>query len=41
VADVQDVEAAVGECDAIAGAAPGGDTLLQFVARDNLRLRMW
>ena len=41
VADVEDVEAAVRECDASAGAAPCGDSLLQFVARDNLRVRMW
>ena len=41
VADMQDVETAVGEGDPISGAAPSGDALPQFVARDNLRLRMW
>ena len=41
VADVQDVEAAVGQCDAIAGAAPCGDAPLEFEARDDLRVEWW
>ena len=38
VADVEDVEAAVGECDAISSVAPGGDSVFQVVTCKNLRM---
>ena len=38
VADVEDVETAVGEGDAISGVAPGRDAALQVVTGKNLRM---
>ena len=36
MADVEDVEASVGEGDLVAGGSPGGDALLEFVTSQNL-----